>query len=143
MLYIKISPTGLPLQIKEGHLSELELQDRSWTHRWDWKSYEMVVTLAKYVTAMTGNVFLPIDQGEHRGPRFDVMRAPAVGDEVSYGFNGDYYPDGTITKISKTWIITTSTGKTYRRRDQTSGWYQPGGTWRLVAGHVDERNPHF
>jgi uncharacterized protein YgfB (UPF0149 family) len=35
-----------------------------------------------------------------------------VGDEVSHGFNGDWYPDGVVTKITKQYLHT-STGHKY------------------------------
>jgi hypothetical protein len=71
------------------------------------------------------------------------MEMPKVGDPVSYGFNGDYYPDGHITAITKKFQITTSTGNKYRRVKSTSGWKRTGGTWSLVKGHIYEQNPHF
>lgn len=143
MLNVKMSPTGLPLEVKTGSLNEFEYRDPAWQSRWDWKDFATVETLARYITAMTGKVHLPIDSGPAVSPRYDVIEAPCVGDEVSYGFNGDYYPDGTITKITKGWTITTSGGHTYRRKGNTSRWSQPGGTWGLVSGHIYEQNPHF
>jgi hypothetical protein len=143
MLFVKMSPTGLPLEVRYTYLNEFEQRDPAWQNRWDWKDYATVERLARYITAMTGKTHLPVDNTAAVSPRYDVMVAPAVGDEVSYGFNGDYYPDGTITKITKGWMITTSGGHTYRRKGNTSDWRQPGGTWGLVSGHHYEQNPHF
>lgn len=120
-----------------------QLQSREWTERWSWESFAKVETIARYLTAMTGEVWLPVDNSEAVSPRYDVMRAPKVGDKISYGFNGDYYPDGEIVKISPKWMVTSSTGSTYRRRGNSAHWAKPGGTWGMVHGHVDRRNPHF
>ena len=76
---------------------------------------------------------------------FIAVRLPQIGDEVSMGFNGDYYPRGTITRISKTYSkITTSVGTVFSRVGPNS-WKQGGkkGAFSLVHGHRDERNPHF
>ena len=74
-----------------------------------------------------------------------AQRMPQIGDEVSMGFNGDYYPMGKITKISKTYFrITTENGATFTRVGPFS-WKKGGkrGTFSLVQGVHDERNPHF
>jgi hypothetical protein len=141
MLYVKVQK-GLPVDIAK-RLTIEQQRSTAWQSRWDWKDFATVTRLAKYVTAMTGKTYLPADNGPHHSPQFDLVDAPAIGDEVSYGFNGDYYPDGTVVKITPTFQITTSTGKKYRRKGMTSGWYQPGGTWGLVAGHVYAQNPSF
>lgn len=39
--------------------------------------------------------------------------------------------------------IQTSTGDVFFRRKDTASWIMKGGTWSLVAGHIDERNPHL
>lgn len=72
-----------------------------------------------------------------------MTRVPAVGDPVSYSFNGDSYPDGHVTKVSKTLRVTTSSGKVYRRKGLTGAWIAEGGTWSLGFGHVSKRNPEF
>lgn len=65
-----------------------------------------------------------------------------VGDEVSYGFNGDWYPDGKIVRISKTGkVITTDSGRRYYRTPRDS--YKSHKTWTLTKGHISEQNPHF
>jgi hypothetical protein len=141
MLFIKVQ-NGRPIEVSEK-LTVDQHQDSAWQSRWDWLDFATVARLSKYVTAMTGRMYLPVDNGPHHSPRYDIIDAPQVGDEVSYGFNGDYTPDGTVVKVSPTFQITTSTGRKYRRKGSTSGWYQAGGTWGLVRGHIDERNPHF
>jgi hypothetical protein len=91
------------------------------------------------------------------------MTAPSeikVGDEVSYGFNGDWYPDGTVVRITKSGkYLYTSTGNKYikyvfkkwTKLDEdhnygdvmTEGYQTPGGTWTLAKGVYNERNPSF
>ena len=78
-------------------------------------------------------------------PKYDVERCFRVGEPVSYGFNGDSYPAGEVAKISKTGKkITTTTGKIfYRRYGENSTTYKMSGTWTLIRGHYNERNPHI
>ena len=73
-----------------------------------------------------------------------ICRFPAVGDEVSYGFNGDRYPDGEIVKVSGTKkVVTTSTGRKYYRSASRPTSWLCAGTWSLIPGHVSTQNPHF
>jgi hypothetical protein len=140
MLYVKLSASGLPLAVSNDYPPELNGRwDRAWQNRNDWTSRAQVDGIARYLTAMTGDLYV----GTERNAEFDIVRAPKVGDEVSYAFNGDCYPDGTIVKVSKTLIVETSTGKTYRRHRDTGAWLQTGGTWSLINGHVYEQNPSF
>ena len=83
------------------------------------------------------------DAGPHYWPRFSIVTPPAVGDEVSYAFNGDSYPDGEVVKVSKSLkVVTTSTGAKFYRRRESGAWIK-NRTWSLIPGHVSERNPHF
>ena len=143
MIYVKMNKQGRPVEFRDGTLTAEEYRDKSWKGSWDYKSLEEVEGIALYVTAMAGCLYVAVDRGPFVSPRYGVTRCPAIGDKVSYGFNGDYYPDGEIVKITKKLTVTTSTGNTYRRRKQTAAWMRTGGTWGLVAGHIDERNPHF
>lgn len=120
-----------------------DMNPKEWVSRWDWNSYEEVEKLAEMVADFTGKKYLPLDFGPNVFPRFDVLEAPAIGDEVSQTFNGDYYPVGTIVKISDSFrVITTSEGKRFYR-DKLSGRWLSRGTWALVPGHIAELNPHF
>lgn len=110
--------------------------------RWNFTEQD-VQEIAAFLTEQTGDVHLMVDNGDYCSPRFDVIRAPKVGDKVSYAFNGDYYPDGEITAVTSKFQVKTSGGHTYRRRKNSGSWLQPGGTWGLVQGHINERNPHF
>jgi hypothetical protein len=141
MIFVKVE-NGLPVKVAEKLTSE-QHQDPTWQSRWDWKDFETVSRLSKYITAMTGKIYLPTDATESTAPRYDIIEAPAVGDPVSYGFNGDYYPCGYITKITKGWRVTTSEGKVFNRRPNGRSWRMVGGTWGMVAGHISEQNPHF
>jgi hypothetical protein len=68
---------------------------------------------------------------------------PALNDPVSYAFNGDYYPCGVVTKISKNFkMITTSEGQTFHRQGAANQWKMHK-TWSLVKGHIERQNPHF
>jgi hypothetical protein len=59
------------------------------------------------------------------------------------GFNGDYYPEGKIAKVSADKrIVTLENGKRFFRRRLTSAWVYDK-TWSLIAGTRNERNPSF
>jgi len=110
---------------------------------WDITDFEHATQHAKELTESTNIHYIPVDRGPHTAPQFSITVVPQIGDEVSYAFNGDSRPYGTITKVSKTLkVITTSTGKKYYRKNLTSTW-KYAKTWSLVNGHHDERNPHF
>ncbi len=114
--------------------------------RLNWRSFAEVAALAARLNEKDpqGPRYLPVDQGGSCHPRFDIIIAPKVGDPVSYAFNGDYYPDGVITRISESCrVVATSGGHVYFRRKATSSWIQAGGTWRLVQGHRSDKNMEF
>ena len=109
---------------------------------WDIKSFEHATDLAAAETQATGTLHIACDRGEYHSPRFHIAPVPAVGEEVSYAFNGDYYPCGVITAISKTFKkITTSDGKVFYRKGQTGTW--KSGIWSLVDGNIERMNPEF
>lgn len=151
MHYIRLE-NGLPKQVTETHpgcgdhwiAAGTKLnQATGWMSARDLADFSDAKTLAAYLTAMTGKPWIGVDEGGGCWPRFRVLEAPQIGDFVSKSFNGDSYPIGTITKISPTWQITTDSGVKFRRYRETGGWKQTGGTWWMVKGHHDERNPHF
>jgi hypothetical protein len=111
--------------------------------RHDWASYEEVQALAMFVTVTEGTDYIGIDNGNHVSPRFDIIEPPKINDEVSYAFNGDCYPCGTIERITKGGMVITSTGKRFNRRKLSGAWIMVGGTWSLVQGHHSEQNPSF
>lgn len=117
--------------------------DFSWESRWDWKELGRPEAVAESATVLTGELYIAIDSGPGHYPRYDVIKAPVVGDKVSYAFNGDYRPDGVIVKVSPTMkVIETDSGNRYYRRKKTGSWLR-GGTWSLILGHIDRRNPEF
>ncbi len=102
---------------------------------------------AEAQTAATGvaHIAAPFNPGSRFDNRHIVFRLPQVGDVVSQGFNGDYYPEGTITRIHANHrTIFTSNGGRFSRVSDTS-WKSGGkrGAFSLVQGNRDERNPCF
>ena len=112
--------------------------------RWDWTSKSQVNDLAARANAAAGqDLYIGIDRGQYISPRFDVVRCPQVGEDVSYAFNGDSYPCGQVAKISDSLkVITTTTGKRFYRRRETGSWLKDG-MWFLVQGHHFTQNPEF
>lgn len=116
-------------------------------------SYEEAVECAVRLSAQQRATYWAEDRGAHVSPRYAVIRAFSVGEPVSYGFNGDSYPCGRITKMSKTGragegprIITVQEAggrwfKFWRRR--LSGSWKKDGTWSLQHGWHNDRNPSF
>jgi len=127
----------------DGDHSYMTIDHEVWKNRVDWNSFAQVTRICRLLEATTGKKYLPVDEGDHVSPRYSIIEPWKVGDKVSYAFNGDYYPDGEIVKITKTYQITTSTGKKYLRRRNTSRWAMVGGTWSLVEGHISKWNPEF
>lgn len=125
-----------------------DVYQKGWTTGRECKSYEDAERLARLATEDfkdKGDVFLAVDRGSHTWPRYDVVRAPKVGTPVSKSFNGDSYPDGVITKVGGTECsrIYTSTGSKYNRRRKSATWVINTGTFMMISGHHDERNPSF
>lgn len=107
------------------------------------KSHEHAIDVADRLSKIMGKTFIACDNGDCTSHRFGVMEIPLIGDEVSRGFNGDYYPCGKITKITPTLRITTESGARFSRVRETSSWREIGRGFYMVAGVHDERNPHF
>lgn len=134
MIYVKMVD-GVAVDYSEKYVA-----GDNWQSRWDWKSLEHVESICDQLKDK--NTFLPVDRGPSTAPRYDLIVAPKVGDDVSYALNGDSYPDGQIVAITKSFkTIKTSTGKAYRRRKLSGSWQS--GCWSLIPGHHSERNPHF
>ena len=128
----------------EGQITEVTSEYRTdGENRNDWKTFAVVQEVAAEVTTFTKATYIAVDNGPHCYPRFDVARLPAVGDEVSYAFNGDSYTCGKIASVSKTFkLITTTEGQKFYRRRSRASWIMDG-TWSLVQGHIYEQNPSF
>ena len=88
-----------------------------------------------------------------------VKHTYQVGDDVSYGFNGDWYYAGKVAKITAK-FLTTERGrkfflKTHQTREYDTKTFEyvdvlkeyfvsvGHGTWTLTKGVVEEQNPHF
>lgn len=113
----------------------------SFQSRNDWQSLAEVEAIAAQLSELTGDLYIAYDK-QSTLPRFDLFKAPKVGDEVSMGFNGDYYPCGKIATISKTMKkIVTDNGTVFYRRSM-SRWLNCG-TFVMIPGVHDERNPHI
>lgn len=149
MFYIRIK-NCLPLEVSLTYPTDGDWSDGRFTNRtdgWmssrDFKSMAEARTMALYLTSMTGRTYLPADEGDGVSPRYRIVEAPRVGDEVSYSFNGDTYPCGKVVRITKGWRVTTDDGKVFNRYKESGGWRAVGGTWWMVQGHRYEQNPHI
>lgn len=149
MLYVEVTREG-------GKLVSAKVVPNSATDdrvesRWDWKTYKA----AAEVAAALGEKYQATDSGKWCSPRYDVIDLPQVGDEVSYAFNGDYYPCGKIKSISPGpafWKIVA--GPDFSGRDRvfwrrcrdgkpTGGAWVCDKTWSMIQGHVSKRNEEF
>lgn len=140
MINVAFNPSGAAVAVSTlySDIAYLDPENRN-----DWRTLERATEVAEAVTEFTGELYIPVDRGAYTSPRFDVIRAPKVGDKVSYAFNGDSRPCGEIVKISPTMKkITTSDGKEFYRRGQSASWIN-NGTWSMIQGHHNERNPSF
>lgn len=108
------------------------------------KSFADAQKEADRISKQEGVEVLPYDYGSNVWPRYGVCQPPQVGDEVSYSFNGDSYPCGVVTKVGKNHrMITVTDGTRFYRRKLQPRWLMTGGTWSLISGHHDDRNPEF
>lgn len=114
-----------------------------WASRNDFDSLMIAQVIADSATNLTGRKYIATDAGAGCSPRYDVIEAPMVGDDVSYAFNGDYYPCGKIASVSQSLrLVVTDTGRKFYRRRNSGAWISQG-MWSMVAGHVERQNPHF
>lgn len=148
MLYVILNPVlnaeTYTVTSEAKHAFACEDKGVSAQCRLDWHTLDQVQELATKCS-VNGKTYMGIDRGDHTSPRYDIIEVPRVGDEVSKSFNGDTYPQGTITHISKAparRVIQTSTGAKFYRQGLSGRWVQDG-TWALIAGHKSEQNPHF
>lgn len=143
MLYVQITArlNGKPVQAVATKFDYATMDPTNYENRNDWKTFEQAQDIAKAL----GDGFIAIDAGAYVSPRYDVIELPKLGDDVSYGFNCDYYPCGKIVKISKApgyKRIATSDGSVFYRRAASGSWIK-NQTWVMVKGVVNERNPEF
>jgi hypothetical protein len=114
-----------------------------WLNRNDMPDFAFAEKIAASASKLMNKLYIATDSGPNVSPRYDVIEAPAVGDEVSYAFNGDAYPCGKIVKISESLrvIEVSEFKKKFYRRGQSGCWKKDG--WSLIPGVVNERNPSF
>lgn len=148
MFYIRFK-NGLPVEVantlRKGEVQWARtIKDTGWRSSKEFATYADAKKIAAYLTFLTGDTYIGADnESGSAEAEFKVIKAPSVGDEVSKSFNGDSYPCGVITKITPSWIITTSTGAKFRRYGESGAWREQGRGFWMIYGHVDERNPHF
>ena len=113
----------------------------------DMDSFEEATKIAEQVSKLLVGHWVPFDDGECTSHRFGIIEVPKVGEDVSYGFNGDYYPCGKIVRVTPSLRVIAEDERgnktTFNRRQQTACWKKVGGTWSLVKGIHKEQNPHF
>ena len=144
MNFFKTQPNPhAPVHIIVVDISDKTQHTDGWVSRNDFKTFEQAQEVAEAASRFEGVDYIATDAGAYCSPRYDVIKAPQHLAPVSYCFNGDYYPCGHIKTISKTMKkITTTTGKTFYRRRNTGCWLA-NGTWSMVEGHIEARNPMF
>jgi hypothetical protein len=114
-----------------------------WKTDQDLESFDRAEKWAADASALLNKKYLAFHTAYRLHP-FGIMEAPAVGDPVSYEFNGDSYPDGFIERITPSYkTVYTTTGNVYRRKQKSPGWIKSGGTWWMVPGHTYKQNPSF
>lgn len=141
MLYFQRNDSGTLQAVEEyGDLDS----DRPYIYRGDFETFADAQAVADELNGLLStDKYIATDAGRCRSPRYDVVARPQIGDKVSYAFNGDSYPCGSIIKISPTLKkISTTTGDTFYRVRKTGSW-KKNGTWSLISGHHNERNPSF
>lgn len=102
--------------------------------------------LAAAAAAAGFGAFCPVDSGPRVGPRYSVIEPPKVGDDASYGFNGDSYPVGKVVKVyaSLTRVVVDGPrGKMVFSRKKLSGAWVDRSGWYLIKGAVFKQSPCF
>ena len=122
-----------------------------WLNRNDLANFEQAEVIAESASRMLSKdkaKYIATDSGSGCYPRFDVILAPKVGDEVSMSFNGDSYPVGKIVKISDSLRVVTAARDpggdlvTFYRRKLSGAWLHSR-YWAMIPGSVYEQNPSF
>lgn len=137
-------------ELKAEGIDHAAREAQGWQTSWDWSDFLTVELIANELSAATGRDFLPCDRGDHVSPRYDVIEAPKLGDDVSRGFNGDYYPVGKVTRITGAGrrIIETKdergTVRKFYRVKLSAAWREgKGSPFCLVPGVRSEWNREF
>lgn len=110
-------------------------------------AFMLAQQIADSASKLVGRPFLAVDNGECVSPRYEVIEAPQIGDEVSRAFNGDYYPVGKIVAIQKNYrrivVDGSERGRLIFARRRESGAWLNKGMWSLVPGVINRWNPEF
>lgn len=105
-----------------------------------------VQQLADSASKLDGKAYIAADSGPNVSPRYDVIEAPKIGDEVSKAFNGDFYPVGRVVAIQKNYRRIRVEGPRgpmiFCRRGESGAWLNKG-MWSLVPGSISQWNPEF
>lgn len=109
----------------------------------DYNSFADAAYFARLITELTNKTYIAVDNGEYRFNRYEIIRMYQVGEEVSYTFNGDTYPDDIILEISKDLSTIKTANNVYKRVKETRGWKQKKSPFWLFSGHLFEQNPSF
>ena len=154
MNYFKLDAAGAVVEIADGMPGSLGVDDwarkidgawgAGWCNRNDFTA-DLAAAVAISASAYSGDVWLVSDRGESCSPRFDVIKAPKVGEDASMAFNGDAYPVGKIAKIGKDYasvLVEGARGKIrFYRKAGRAAWVSKG--FSLIPGTVDRMNPEF
>lgn len=153
MLSFTVHPDGtlariIPTEADLGvYLKEASACGCTLVNRNDFKTFADAEAMAEQCnehTTYQGRVFIATDSGPYVSPRYDVIEMVKVGDEVSRGFNGDYYPCGKVTKITHNLRrVETDDGTIFWRRRLTGAWVEQSGCFGMVKGVHRELNPSF
>jgi hypothetical protein len=134
--YFKLNDDGAVIDIRSERPREPGWLKPRWITKFD-----EIKRLAEAATKFAGRTYVPVDHGNCRSPRYDVVRAPAVGDPVSYHNGVDTYPDGYVAHVTAETlrVVKTTTGRTYYRTLDGGSWLNAGGRRLLVDGHIFEQ----
>lgn len=128
-------------ETENGLVVTEKMVDQTSLCHYDFSTFDDVELVAKKFSTES-DTYLAVDRGDHCYPRYDVIRAPKVGEPISRAINGDYYPDGFIARITDGFKTVISTQGTRYRRTKTGGWVA-NRYFAMVYGHRSELNPHF
>ena len=140
MLYFNLVANKYLVSVTEG---ERDPNAGLYISRHDFNTLADAETMAARANELgDGNTYIATDAGPGVWPRFDVVRMFKVGERVSYGFNGDMYPDGEIAAIGTgpRMAIKTTGGGTYFRKGKSGSWVKMGGGASLAHGWHEKRN---
>jgi hypothetical protein len=108
---------------------------------WEMTTFEKASKVAQDATNFSGHLYIAVEN--NYSPRYAVVKAPCIGDQVSRSFNGDSYPAGIITRVSASLKrVETDTGVVFWRKKKSSLWVN-NKCWNMSQGHRNTINPHF